>query len=56
MRLIRLRKDLRAIGRNKVVTVIADKPVESFGEGVQVEPVSLQNLFYAMCMGGRKEA
>ena len=45
-----------SLGRNKVVTVLADKPVESFGEGVQVEPVSLQNLFYAMCMGGRKEA
>ena len=45
-----------SLGRNKVVTVIADKPVESFGEGVQVEPVSLQNLFYAMCMGERKEA
>ncbi len=45
-----------SLGRNKVVTVLADKPVESFGEGVQVEPVSLQNLFYAMCMGERKEA
>lgn len=45
-----------SIGRNKVVTVLADEPVQSFGETVQVEPVSLQNLFYAMCVDGKKGA
>ena len=45
-----------SVGRNKAVTVLADGPVESFGDSVQVEPVSLQNLFYAMCVDGRKEA
>ncbi|SEA90595.1 ABC-2 type transport system ATP-binding protein [Pseudobutyrivibrio sp. ACV-2] len=45
-----------SIGRNKVVTVLADRPINSFGESVQVEPVSLQNLFYAMCVDGKKEA
>ncbi|SDB31224.1 ABC-2 type transport system ATP-binding protein [Pseudobutyrivibrio sp. YE44] len=45
-----------SIGRNKVVTVLADEPVGSFGEGVQVEPVPLQNLFYAMCVDERREA
>ncbi|MBR4706525.1 MAG: ABC transporter ATP-binding protein [Pseudobutyrivibrio sp.] len=44
------------LGRNKVVTVLADRPVDSFGNSVQVEPVSLQNLFYAMCVEDRKEA
>lgn len=45
-----------SIGRNKVVTVLADEPVDSFAGDVQVEPVPLQNLFYAMCVDGRKEA
>lgn len=45
-----------SIGRNKVVTVLADSPTNDFGESVQVEPVSLQNLFYAMCVDGKKEA
>ena len=45
-----------SIGRNKVVTVLADKPVDGFANDVQVEPVPLQNLFYAMCVDGRKEA
>ena len=45
-----------SIGRNKVVTVLADRPTNDFGESVQVEPVSLQNLFYAMCVDGKKEA
>lgn len=45
-----------AIGRNKSVTVLADSPVNDFAESVQVEPVSLQNLFYAMCVDSRKEA
>lgn len=45
-----------SIGRNKVVTVLADESNVDFGEDVQVEPVALQNLFYAMCVDGRKEA
>ena len=45
-----------SIGRNKVVTVLADEPVAGFGEDVQVEPVALQNLFYAMCVDERREA
>ena len=45
-----------SIGRNKVVTVLADEPVDGFDGDVQVEPVPLQNLFYAMCVDGRKEA
>ncbi|SHJ65908.1 ABC transporter ATP-binding protein [Pseudobutyrivibrio xylanivorans] len=45
-----------SIGRNKVVTVLAEEPVAGFGEDVQVEPVALQNLFYAMCVDERKEA
>ena len=45
-----------SIGRNKVVTVLADEPVDGFAGDVQVEPVPLQNLFYAMCVDGRKEA
>lgn len=45
-----------SIGRNKVVTVLADEPVDGFNGDVQVEPVPLQNLFYAMCVDGRKEA
>ncbi|MCR5581910.1 MAG: ABC transporter ATP-binding protein [Pseudobutyrivibrio sp.] len=45
-----------SIGRSKSVTVLADSPVDSFSESVQVEPVSLQNLFYAMSVEGRKEA
>lgn len=45
-----------SIGRNKVVTVLADSPVSGFDEAVQVEPVSLQNLFYAMCVDSKKEA
>lgn len=45
-----------SIGRNKVVTVLADRPTNDFGESVQVESVSLQNLFYAMCVDGKKEA
>ena len=45
-----------SIGRNKVVTVLAEEPVTGFGEDVQVEPVALQNLFYAMCVDERKEA
>ena len=45
-----------SIGRNKVVTVLADEPIEGFDGDVQVEPVALQNLFYAMCVDGRKEA
>lgn len=45
-----------SLGRNKVVTVLADKPEIDFGEQVQVEAVPLQNLFYAMCADGRKEA
>lgn len=45
-----------SIGRNKVVTVLADEPVDRFDGDVQVEPVPLQNLFYAMCVDGRKEA
>ena len=45
-----------SIGRNKVVTVLADKPVAGFGDTVQVEPVSLQKLFYAMCVDGKKGA
>ena len=54
-------KDLKvyhpeSIGRNKVVTVLADEPVDSFSEDVMVEPVSLQNLFYAMSVDERKEA
>lgn len=44
------------IGRNKVVTVLADSPINNFCDSVQVEPVSLQNLFYAMCVDGKKEA
>ncbi len=44
------------IGRNKVVTVLADRPVSGFNGNVQVEPVPLQNLFYAMCVEERKEA
>ena len=44
------------LGRNKVVTVLASEPVADFGEEVQIEPVNLQNLFYAMCADGRKEA
>ena len=45
-----------SVGRNKAVTVLADAPVDGFSDSVQVEPVSLQNLFYAMCVDGRKEA
>ncbi len=45
-----------SLGRNKVVTVLADAPVDNFGADVQVEPVALQNLFYAMCVDERKEA
>ncbi|MBR4671431.1 MAG: ABC transporter ATP-binding protein [Butyrivibrio sp.] len=45
-----------SLGRNKVVTVLADAPVEKFAENVQVEPVSLQNLFYAMCVNDGREA
>ena len=45
-----------SIGRNKVVTVLADEPVDGFAGDVQVESVPLQNLFYAMCVDGRKEA
>ncbi len=45
-----------SLGRNKVVTVLADKPDENFAEGVQVEAVSLQNLFYAMCTNEGREA
>ncbi|SCZ76381.1 ABC transporter ATP-binding protein [Pseudobutyrivibrio xylanivorans] len=45
-----------SIGRNKVVTVLAEEPIAGFGEDVQVEPVALQNLFYAMCVDERKEA
>ncbi|MBQ7148121.1 MAG: ABC transporter ATP-binding protein [Pseudobutyrivibrio sp.] len=45
-----------SIGRNKVVTVLADAPVDGFSGDVQVEPVPLQTLFYAMCVDGRKEA
>lgn len=45
-----------SIGRNKVVTVLAESPVNSFGDDVTVEPVPLQNLFYAMCVDERKEA
>lgn len=45
-----------SIGRNKVVTVLADAPVDGFPGDVQVEPVPLQTLFYAMCVDGRKEA
>jgi ABC-2 type transport system ATP-binding protein len=45
-----------SIGRNKVVTVLADAPVASFEGDVFVESVSLQNLFYAMSVDERKEA
>lgn len=45
-----------SIGRNKVVTVLAEGPVDDFAGDVQVEAVPLQNLFYAMCVDGRKEA
>ena len=44
------------LGRTKVVTVVADKPVSEFEKNVQVEPVALQNLFYAMCVDSGKEA
>ncbi len=44
------------LGNHKAVTVLANEPVDSFGESVQVEPVQLQNLFYAMCVDTRKEA
>ncbi|MCR5416467.1 MAG: ABC transporter ATP-binding protein [Pseudobutyrivibrio sp.] len=44
------------LGHNKVVTVLADEPVSNFDCRVQVEPVSLQNLFFAMCSEERKEA
>ena len=36
--------------------MLADEPIEGFDGDVQVEPVALQNLFYAMCVDGRKEA
>ena len=54
-------KDLKvyhpeSIGRNKVVTVLADEPIDGFSEDVMVEPVSLQNLFYAMSVDERREA
>ena len=45
-----------SIGRNKVVTVLADEPVADFKGDVTVESVPLQNLFYAMCVDERKEA
>lgn len=45
-----------SIGRNKVVTVLADAPVTDFKGDVTVESVPLQNLFYAMCVDERKEA
>ncbi len=45
-----------SIGRNKVVTVLADEPVADFKGDVTVEAVPLQNLFYAMCVDERKEA
>ncbi len=45
-----------SIGRNKVVTVLAEEPVDSFGNEVQVEPVPLQSLFYAMCVDEREGA
>ena len=45
-----------SLGRNKVVTVLADAPVASFEGDVFVESVSLQNLFYAMSVDERKEA
>ena len=54
-------KDLKvyhpeSIGRNKVVTVLADEPIDGFPEDVMVESVSLQNLLYAMSVDERKEA
>jgi ABC-2 type transport system ATP-binding protein len=45
-----------SLGRNKVVTVLAQSPVDSFKGDVIVEPVSLQNLFYAMSVDTRREA
>ena len=45
-----------SIGRNKVVTVLADEPVDGFDGEVLVEPVSLQNLFYAISVDERREA
>ncbi|MCR5196679.1 MAG: ABC transporter ATP-binding protein [Pseudobutyrivibrio sp.] len=45
-----------SLGNHKAVTVLSNEPGAKFGENVQVEPVQLQNLFYAMCVDGRKEA
>ncbi|MEE3495434.1 MAG: ABC transporter ATP-binding protein [Butyrivibrio sp.] len=44
------------IGGFEAATVLAEHPVEDFGDGVQSEPVSLQNLFYAMCVNEEKGA
>ena len=44
------------IGGFRAATVLADHPVDGFGDDVQSEPVSLQNLFYAMCMSEEKGA
>ena len=44
------------IGGFRAATVLADHPVGGFGDDVQSEPVSLQNLFYAMCMSEEKGA
>jgi len=41
--------DIHTIGRLKAVTVLADKPVDSFGDDVQVDSITLQNLIYAIC-------
>ena len=43
------------IGRNKVVTVLANESGIDFGSEVQVEPTTLQNLFYAMSVDAELE-
>ena len=40
-----------AIGSFKVAIVLAEETDIDFGSDVRVEPVPLQNLFYAMCKG-----
>lgn len=44
------------IGGFKVAILLAEEPGIDFGEEVHIEPVSLQNLFYAMCKSAEKGA
>ncbi|WP_026666998.1 ABC transporter ATP-binding protein [Butyrivibrio sp. AE2005] len=44
------------IGGFKVAVLLAEESGIDFGEEVHIEPVSLQNLFYAMCMSAEKGA